>query len=183
MQIVAIRWWFVMVCNRSCCVYACRFGCSGNLQFRFRLWVKFGEKRLLSRQYWNSQVYLFDLVHQGLNTKWVFLNFWWFSMTPFIQDGKLAPYMTRPSPPSFGQGFTSKCFGLFFKMWCTANDCMCDQILFSLIFYFCASFLRWSAENTVRRLASGDPEASPDAAEVSWGADRGSQEVKEGLVS
>lgn len=38
------------------------------------------------------------------------------TITPFIQDGKLAPYMTRPSPPSFGQGFTSKLFiYLFFR--------------------------------------------------------------------
>ncbi|XP_060784206.1 histone-lysine N-methyltransferase 2C isoform X2 [Neoarius graeffei] len=33
------------------------------------------------------------------------------------QDGKLAPYMTRPSPPSFGQGFTNEAQKIQYEDW------------------------------------------------------------------
>lgn len=46
-------------------------------------------------------------------------------MAHFKQDGKLAPYMTRPSPPSFGQGFTSK--GFLKCDGCVASDYMFNQ--------------------------------------------------------
>lgn len=51
---------------------------------------------------------------------------------PFIQDNKLAAYMTRPSPPNFGQGFASRCLPTVdFSVWfiqCHQNKCITTKI-------------------------------------------------------